>query len=134
MGIPPREVSAIRDWLGTLDDTGCNVVAWSDGEVVGHACFAATDDDVPEMLVYVDPAYHGRGLGTELVEQVVARADHRGHEALTLHVHGDNEAAVSVYRSLGFETVTRHAMELEMRLSLSGPIAERTQLAPAARA
>lgn len=133
MGLPPREDTVIREWLRNLAARGENVLAWDGETVVGHAGFAPTEAAAPEFLVYVRGDYHGRGLGGELTRQAVARAAAAGHEALTLHVDGDNDPAVGLFRSLGFETVADHAMELEMRLSLSDPVADAVQLAPAAR-
>jgi len=133
MGLPPREDTAIREWLRNLAARGEHVLAWDDETVVGHAGFAPTEAAAPEFLVYVRGDYHGRGLGGELTRQAIARAAAADHEALTLHVDGDNDPAISLFRSLGFETVADHAMELQMRLPLSASVAETVQLAPAAR-
>lgn len=134
LSLPPESEPAISEWLARLHDRGRNFVAWRDDRVVGHAGFTPTDADVPEFLVFVHQDFHGRGLGTELTKHAVAYAAEAGHEGLVLDVEASNEAAVAVYRKLGFETVARHAMELEMRLSFSDPIAETVRLAPAARA
>lgn len=134
MGLPPTTERGVRDWLAGLHERGTNLVAWDGDRVVGHAAFAPDDGDEPEFLVYVDPAVHGRGLGTELTKQAVAYAAAAGHRALTLHVDTDNRVAIAVYRSLGFSVVDRGPVELEMRLPLDGPTAAESQLAPAARA
>jgi len=134
MGVPPTTEKQIRRWLATLHDRGTTLLAWDGDRVVGHTGFAPADGDEPEFLVYVDPEYHGRGLGTELTRQAIAYAAAAGHRALRLNVDRDNHVAVAVYRKLGFETVDRTAVELEMRLPLDGPTAAESQLAPAARA
>ncbi|WP_256299680.1 GNAT family N-acetyltransferase [Haloarchaeobius salinus] len=134
MGLPPVTEGQIRGWLDRLLSRGTNLLARDGDRVVGHAGFAPDDGDEPEFLVYVDPAYHGRGLGTELTRHAIAHAAAAGHRALRLNVDSDNRTAISVYRKLGFEIIDRSGVELEMRLPLDGPTAAESQLAPAARA
>lgn len=134
MGLPPTTERQIRSWLGTLHERGTNLLAWDGDRVVGHTGFAPDDGDEPEFLVYVDPEYHGRGLGTELTRQSIAYAADAGHRALGLNVDCENRTAISVYRKLGFVVVDRASVELEMRLPLDGPTAAESRLAPAARA
>lgn len=134
MGIPPTTERQIRSWLSTLHGRGTNLLAWDGDRVVGHTGFAPHDGDEPEFLVYVDPAYHGRGLGTELTRHAIAHAAAAGHRALRLNVDSNNRTAIAVYRKLGFEIIDNSGAELEMRLPLDGPTAVESQLAPAARA
>jgi RimJ/RimL family protein N-acetyltransferase len=134
MGLPPTTERRIRDWLESLLERGTNLLAWDGDRVVGHTGFAPDDADEPEFLVYVDPEYHGRGLGTELTRHAIAQAAAADHRALRLDVDSDNRVAVGVYEKLGFDIVDRTGIELEMRLPLDGPTAVESQLAPAARA
>ncbi|OBI14691.1 ribosomal-protein-alanine N-acetyltransferase [Mycobacterium sp. E2462] len=50
----------------------------------------------------VDPAYQGRGIGRRLLEELLAFAD---GGVVYLEVRTDNEAAIALYRSTGFEQV-----------------------------
>ena len=78
-----------------------------EGGQVAASCWTKvhTDVDPPMGEIYVisvDPDFHGRGLGRALT---LAGLDHLADEGLTvgmLYVDGDNAAAVSLYRSLGF--------------------------------
>ena len=51
----------------------------------------------------VDPEARRRNLGRRLVQQVVAAADTR---TVVLEVEQGNDAAISLYRACGFETVS----------------------------
>ncbi|MCT9096391.1 GNAT family N-acetyltransferase [Haloarchaeobius sp. HME9146] len=134
MGLPPIGDSEIRRWIDRLHAKGQNVVALDGDRVIGHAGFVAGDDGPPEFLVYVHQDAHGRGIGTELTKHAIAFAADSGYEGLSLHVRDDNEAAVTVYRRLGFETAKREGNELAMVLDFEKGIAEEVRLAPAERA
>lgn len=134
MGLPPKREPRVREWLEMLHERGTVLIAWDEDRVVGHTAFVPEDSEEPEFVVYLDPDYHGRGLGTELTRHAIAYAAEAGRRALSLHVDDRNETAVAVYKKLGFVTIDREGMELEMRLPLDGPTADESRLAPAARA
>ncbi|SDQ22413.1 GNAT family N-acetyltransferase [Natronobacterium texcoconense] len=133
MGIPPVTRDRIEGWLERLIDRGYNVVAVHEGSVVGHAAYSPCSSLEPQFIVFVDPADHERGIGSELCRHVIAYAADDGREALVLDVDAANERAVHVYRRMGFETVDRAGNDLRMRLSFDEPVVERVQLPPAER-
>lgn len=133
MGIPPVHEERIREWLDRLGERGRNIVATLDDDVVGHAAYAPLDAAVPEMLVYVDPAHHGRGLGTELTKHVLAYAAGDGCDGVALDVSRDNPTAIHVYESLGFEKTDETPMEFEMAVGTDDPIVLHVRKPPAER-
>jgi len=64
-----------------------------------------TDEEPPVGEIYViavDPDHHGRGLGRELTLAGLDWISDRGVGTANLYVDGANDAAVHLYRSLGF--------------------------------
>ncbi len=56
--------------------------------------------------LFLDPALHGRGLGTEAIRRVVAHlVQERGHHRITIDPAADNVAAIRCYEKAGFTTV-----------------------------
>jgi ribosomal-protein-alanine N-acetyltransferase len=49
------------------------------------------------------PELRGRGLGTQLIEAVIAEAAHLGATELTLEVRASNEPALRLYDRAGFQ-------------------------------
>ncbi|MFU8867397.1 GNAT family N-acetyltransferase [Natronococcus sp.] len=133
MGLPPVGRGRIENWLERLLERGFAVVAVHDGRVAGHAAYAPRSSVEPQFLVFVDPAYHDRGIGSECCRQLIAYAADAGHEALVLDVDAENERACHVYRRMGFETVERSGGEIRMRLPFDEPIVETVRLPPAER-
>ena len=56
--------------------------------------------------LFLDPAVHGRGVGTEVVRRVVRMLiDERGHHRITIDPAASNDAAIRAYEKVGFRRV-----------------------------
>jgi aminoglycoside 6'-N-acetyltransferase len=56
--------------------------------------------------LFLDPQFHGRGIGTEAVRRVVRQLiDDRGHHRITIDPAAANAAAVRAYEKAGFRAV-----------------------------
>ena len=56
--------------------------------------------------LFLDPALHGRGLGTEAVRRVVRHLiEDRGHHRITIDPATGNAAAIRTYEKAGFKPV-----------------------------
>ena len=65
-----------------------------------------------KLEVMVDPAWRRHGIGRALMEGCIAWAEQApGVEKLSLSVFADNEAAIALYRSLGFAEEGRRLRE-----------------------
>ncbi len=77
------------------------------GRGAGYAAFLEAADEAELLRVAVDPTERRRGLGRRLVEAGVAVLRRRGTIRCHLEVRPDNEAALALYRTLGFEVSGR---------------------------
>ncbi len=80
-----------------------------DGRVVGAIQWQAeTEPDYrhASIDIYLDPAVHGRGLGSDAVRTLARHliAD-RGHHRLVIDPAADNAAAIRSYEKVGFRPV-----------------------------
>lgn len=73
--------------------------------------------------VAVAPSAQGLGIGRLLVETSVGVAEQEGFASLSLHAWQDNDAAVALYRSLGFRVVEEIPVPQTKRLLHSAPVA-----------
>lgn len=76
------------------------------GRTAGAIQFSEEDDpDYRHATIdlYLDPALHGHGLGTDAVATLVRHLfDQRGHHRLTIDPAADNAAAIRCYEKVGF--------------------------------
>jgi L-amino acid N-acyltransferase YncA len=85
-------------------------VATDNGGVVGWVALTAYSDrccygGVADLSVYVDPGAQGRGIGTALLERLVASAGAGGIWTLQAGVFPENEASLALHRRCGFRVV-----------------------------
>jgi ribosomal protein S18 acetylase RimI-like enzyme len=114
-GLPPMSRGAIGDWLAQLD--GTHVVAFHGATPVGHAVLAPPESETVELAVFVRPSYQNASVGTNLLEELLARGAAVGVREVYLHVERSNRAAIALYRSYGFTVEAERAVELRMRRS-----------------
>ncbi|WP_224249193.1 ribosomal protein S18-alanine N-acetyltransferase [Hyalangium gracile] len=74
-------------------------------KLLGLAIFWIVQDEVHVLNVAVAPEHRRRGVGRAVMDEVLARGRHRRCTLATLEVRRSNEAAIGLYKSLGFRTV-----------------------------
>jgi aminoglycoside 6'-N-acetyltransferase len=89
-----------------------DVTRWTievDGAVAGMVQFAEEPDPKyrhASIDLFLDPALHGRGIGTEVVRRVAGHLfDELGHHRITIDPAAANVAAIRAYEKAGFRRV-----------------------------
>jgi aminoglycoside 6'-N-acetyltransferase len=85
------------------------LTVWVDGAIAGLIQFwEETEPKYRHAAIdlFLDPAVHGRGLGTDVVRRTVRHLiEDRGHHRITIDPAVDNAAAIRAYENAGFRTV-----------------------------
>jgi aminoglycoside 6'-N-acetyltransferase len=80
-----------------------------DGAVVGMVQFSEETDPKyrhASIDLFLDPALHGRGLGSEAVRRMARHlVEERGHHRITIDPAAANAAAIRAYEKAGFRRV-----------------------------
>src|SRR5207237_142049 len=97
-------------WLAEHAGVHPALVALESGQVVGFGAlspfrhrpaYATTVED----SVYVDRTWQGRGIGRQLLRDLVRLATEHGFHAMIGRIGGHNEASIALHRRCGFELV-----------------------------
>jgi aminoglycoside 6'-N-acetyltransferase len=94
-------------WSDEPDSTRLTIEV--DGKVAGLIQF--WEEPTPKYRhatidVFLDPALHGRGIGTEAVRRLVGQLiEERGHHRITIDPGTGNTAAIRSYEKVGFRPV-----------------------------
>jgi len=91
--------------LAGVPGTRWYVVAEDAGELVGYAGLAGAGGEGDVQTVAVRRSRHGSGVGSLLLDALLAEAERRGCGRLFLEVRADNAVAIALYRGRGFDRV-----------------------------
>lgn len=62
---------------------------------------------VAEVSVYVDPGFHGKKIGSDLMEQLIVSSERNGIWTLFSSVFPENEATLKLHQKFGFRVIGR---------------------------
>ncbi|HHH38017.1 MAG TPA: ribosomal-protein-alanine N-acetyltransferase [Sedimenticola sp.] len=74
-------------------------------EVVAYGVLSVAAGEAHLLNLTVAPAWQGQGLGRRLLRRLLTLAAGHGADTVFLEVRASNRAAISLYRSLGFNEV-----------------------------
>ena len=103
-GSPPSQRAAHLERIAQSPHDIRPVVAYRDGRPVASGVLSVEDDVAGLFDIVTEPALRGRGIGSEVVGTLLARAWERGVRTAFLQVGEQNASAISIYRRFGFET------------------------------
>ncbi len=88
------------------------LVAWQSGKIAGWAALSPVSKrpvyrGVAEVSVYVRTAVQGQGIGTALLEALVAASEAAGVWTLQAGIFPENGASLNLHSKLGFRVVGR---------------------------
>ena len=107
-------MSHVRRWLDGWSPHELGV-CWEEHDQVVGAAWArrvepvlvrsALGQPLPEVLIAVDPARRGQGIGRTLMEALIICAEEAGEPGLCLSVSDQNASAVRLYERVGFVAI-----------------------------
>jgi L-amino acid N-acyltransferase YncA len=107
-----RAVDELVPWLNIpqhpllVAEIDTQIAGW----VVGHAyspreCYAS----IVEYSIYIDPHFHGRGVGTALMEVFISTCEAQRLHKITGKIFAVNQASLKLAQRAGFRVVGTHS-------------------------
>lgn len=112
------ELALYYEGFGSGHADNC-LVAETDGKVVGAVWtrimndYGHVDDDTPSFAISLYKEYRGKGIGTEMMRNMLELLRNQGWKWASLAVQKANYA-VRMYEAVGFRTVDENAEEYIM--------------------
>ena len=82
-----------------------------------HPGYGFVDEETPELSIAIVPSRRGSGLGSELLEALLARARGDGYHAISLSVE-QGSPAIGLYERYGFAEIGEDDGGVTMRCEL----------------
>jgi phosphinothricin acetyltransferase len=86
------------------------IVSLNGEQVSGWACVKqysdrSAYDTTVELSVYVDPTFHGQGIATKLMEELISRAKALGIHSILSRITTESTSSIHLHRKFGFTDV-----------------------------
>jgi phosphinothricin acetyltransferase len=88
----------------------CRLIAKFGDKIVGWAAISDASDrcvysGVAEVSIYVDPEFHGRGIGDKLLKSLIEESEAHGIWTLQAGIFPENESSIRLHQKNGFRIV-----------------------------
>lgn len=107
------EIKTVEDrmkWFLNRTSLHPVLVAVSENKVVGYCSLGRWSercgyDGTAEVGIYIDAAYRGKGIGTQMLEILTAEAEKLGLHSLISRITQGNLSSIHIHEKFGFEHV-----------------------------
>ena len=108
--LEPRSLADQQGWLAQRSGAHIALVADDNGTLAGFASLSPYRDrpayrTTVENSVYVDQAHQGKGVGKQLMTELVDTARDHGFHSMIARIVSSNAASIALHRGVGFEIV-----------------------------
>ena len=108
--LEPRSLEEQQHWLAQRSGAHVVLVADEGGVLAGFASLSPYRDrpayrTTVENSVYVDEAHQGKGVGRQLMSELIDTARDHGFHSMIARIVSSNAASIALHRALQFEMV-----------------------------
>ena len=108
--LEPRSLDEQQHWLAQRSGAHVVLVADAGGPLAGFASLSPYRDrpayrTTVENSVYVDEGQQGKGIGRQLMAELIDTARDHGFHSMIARIVSSNAASIALHRGLGFEMV-----------------------------
>lgn len=106
--ISRQTVESRKSWFSHYGGRYPLIAAELDGRIVGYSSLSKFCDKEGyarsvEISVYIDPEYHGQGIGTLLMKEIIDRGRELGHHVIVAGITAGNDVSIKMHEKFGFK-------------------------------
>lgn len=107
----PKSYEELSDWYQQkVKENVPLIVAECEGKVVGFGTYGSFRSKIGyrftvEHSIYVKPAYHGKGIGSRLLIELIDLARKNGLKNMIAGIDASNKGSIAFHEKHGFELV-----------------------------
>ena len=96
------------------NSNGVMLGIFQDNTLIGFGGLKQTENNRVELCnLHLHPHQHGKGLGKHLARVLIQDAEELGYDTVELHVTATQDAAIGLYKKLGFAETKRQVYDVE---------------------
>ena len=109
----PFSVEAEAEFISSVENSIDNIMllAKSDEKIVGCASLSRLPRRMRhrgDFAISVAKEYWNKGIGSQLLNNIIAFAKENNFDSIDLQVRSDNKSAIHLYEKYGFKKIGRH--------------------------
>src|SRR5690625_1977798 len=81
-------------------------------QAVGYVSYRLLEDQLFLSKLYLKRSVRGRGLGKQLLQQIIEVAETNKKHSITLTVNKQNKATIAAYTKMGFEIIRQEIADI----------------------
>lgn len=102
-----QTVEKRKEWFSHYGDVYPLIVAEIDGKVAGYSSLSKFREKegyarTVEVSVYIHPEFHGQGIGTRLLREIIDRGRAVGHHVIIAGITAGNDVSIKMHEKFGF--------------------------------
>lgn len=106
--IEPQTVEKRLEWFGHYGGAHPLIIAEIDGTLAGYSSLSKFREKegyakTVEISVYIHPEFHGKGIGTVLMEEVIKRGRKLGYHVIIAGITEGNDVSIKLHEKFGFK-------------------------------
>lgn len=103
-----QSIEKRREWFSHYGGTHPLIVAEVDGRVLGYSSLSKFRDKegyarTVEVSVYIHPDFHGKGIGTRLLSEIINKGKALGHHVIVAGITAGNDVSIRMHERFGFK-------------------------------
>ena len=115
----PFSVEAEAEFISSMENSIDNIMllAKSDDKIVGCASLNRLPRRMKhrgDFAISVAKDYWNKGIGSQLLNNIIAFAKENDFEVIDLQVRSDNKSAIHLYEKYGFKKIGKHPAFFKM--------------------